>query len=577
MLGSTGAGPPMPPSFNPQFDFMAYHVGDYPDREFRFGTCQAEPSVESVVRRCLERDELLGLSSVASSRAEACCLVTPPGHAILDTGCTSTLVGSDNERRWNEELRGVSGGSLVPECGHSETRFEGINGESKASYTVKYPVRVGSQDGYVQASVIPGKAPFLLSTQALRQMKAKLDCERDVLEVPGIGAVKLTTNQVGHYLLPLFQFGYHTAEDPSFATEGEYENLTRPPGLEGPSGVQDQGSGVPLEPSMENPLPSKTGSASVVVAPTFESVSGRSGNHARISLLRLARETRGPWVLLPQELDTIYSILGRDAFDDQKRPWQVRAAQIGYKARVVRRPPPALSGHDVWTFALSFNSKDRVLGTVMDWAPCHACSGKVLENHDSEAHMFLFVFASRPNVDASMLPSFPDMNMTAKVPEGPRDVKTVFLLMDDRKHEFNGLRARNFQLPPRDSGIAPSELKTLLEEYDFSARAACVRDGQGDCTVPSRSAVGFKQQALVAETHVVRCTLDQAISDTEQCAFDDSDAYESCTEGEDDDWVLPRQMRPPTGPREFGAARTCSLLWSSLETLRKQTFHHLSL
>ena len=44
---------------------------------------------------------------------------------------------------------------------------------------------------------------------------------------------------MGHYLLPLFQFGFHSAEAPDFAPEGECEDLTRPPGLgfEKPSGV----------------------------------------------------------------------------------------------------------------------------------------------------------------------------------------------------------------------------------------------------------------------------------------------------------------------------------------------------
>ena len=167
--------------------------------------------------------------------------------------------GSEDEKRWNDELHRISGGSLQPERGHSETRFEGINGESKASYTVKYPVRIGSQDGYVQASVIPGRAPFLLSTQALRQMKAKLDCEREIHEIPGIGEVKLTTNHAGHYLLPLFQFGYHTAADPSFAVEGEYEDLTRPPGLDVDPGANAsvQGSGVGS--GLKHSPPSKTG------------------------------------------------------------------------------------------------------------------------------------------------------------------------------------------------------------------------------------------------------------------------------------------------------------------------------
>ena len=54
--------------------------------------------------------------------------------------------------------------------------------------------------------MIPGKAPFLLSIQALRAMRAKLDCEHDTLEVPGMGTVPLQVNSVGHYMLPLLEF-----------------------------------------------------------------------------------------------------------------------------------------------------------------------------------------------------------------------------------------------------------------------------------------------------------------------------------------------------------------------------------
>ena len=41
--------------------------------------------------------------------------------------------------------------------------------------------------------MIPRKASFLPSIQALRQMRAKLDCEHDTLEIPGIGVIKLTS------------------------------------------------------------------------------------------------------------------------------------------------------------------------------------------------------------------------------------------------------------------------------------------------------------------------------------------------------------------------------------------------
>ncbi|CAE7782803.1 unnamed protein product, partial [Symbiodinium pilosum] len=378
MLSSHGASP-MPRSFDfqPQFDFMAYHVGDRPEREFSFGTHNVPTSVESMVDECLLQDDILGLSSLVSSRAESCCLVTPPGHAILDTG----------------------------------------------------------------------KAPFLLSIQALRQMKAKLDCERDVLEIPGIGNVKLTTNQVGHYLLPLFQFGYHTAEDPSFATEGEYEDLTRPPGLGDaiPSEVQDKGPGAVGSKVNEAPLPEKTGSPQAVDVPHFESVLTRS-----------------------------------------------------------------------------------------EIPPC------------------------------------PDMNMTARVPEGPRDVKTVFALLNGKNVEFEGARVRSFQLPPKSSGLSVSQLAKrstycamhgdLLEEYYFNQPPANV----------------MCQQALVANQHVGRCLIDQVVPEPEHCAISECDEYHSCSEGEDGDWVLPWQVCASGSSRGLNATHVLPLRESASGKIREQALHHVT-
>ena len=164
--------------------------------------------VSRLVDRVLSMDGELGLETLplTSGDSEQCRLVTPLGHAILDTGCTSTLVGSENERLWRKELQRITNGTLQPEESSKKVRFEGINGKSKATCQVKYPVRIANHDGFIQASVIPGKAPFLLSIKALRQMKAKLDCGRDVLEIPRIGEVSLTVNGVGHYMLPFLNF-----------------------------------------------------------------------------------------------------------------------------------------------------------------------------------------------------------------------------------------------------------------------------------------------------------------------------------------------------------------------------------
>ncbi|CAE7766960.1 GIP [Symbiodinium sp. CCMP2592] len=255
----------LPAEFKPEFSFMAFPRPSH-------GISELE------VERCLMWDRRRS------------------GHAIVDTGCTSTLVGSESEKRWNEELQKQSGGSLKAERGPSDVKFEGINGEARATYQVKYPVRIGGRDGFVQASVIPGKAPFLLSIQALRQMRAKLDCEADLLEIPGIGRIKLSVNSVGHYLLPLFDF--HNRPSP-------------PPGLE-------QG----------------------LSAATEAKVDGPEDENEQEADSRLAKDTKGPWIQLPKELAAVH----------------------------------------------------------LDWTECAKCAGEPLAIDASDARLFLFVFATKPQV-----------------------------------------------------------------------------------------------------------------------------------------------------------------------------------
>ena len=284
-----------PSSFCPEFSFMVF-----PRSLQRIS--------ESEVERCLLWDRQLGLEAEAPD-VEQACLAVPPGHAIVDTGCTSTLVGSESERRWNEELQRQSGGSLKAERGPSDVKFEGINGEARATYQVKYPVRIGGRDGFINAAVIPGKAPFLLSIQALRQMRAKLDCEKDVLDIPGIGCIKLAVNAVGHYLLPMFDF--HKTPSP-------------PPGLEhslSAAAEADLGGPEDEQQLVAESRPGLLQTNNVVhppeppetlrYQPKCTELSKRTDKLAKSVMLRLARDTKGPWVKLPQELAAVHLILGR--------------------------------------------------------------------------------------------------------------------------------------------------------------------------------------------------------------------------------------------------------------------------
>ena len=311
-------------------------------------------------------------------------------------------------------------------------------------------------------------------------------------------------------------------------------------------------------------------------------IAGRSETYARSVFLRLAKETHGPWIPLPRDLNAVHSILGPHMFDSQNWPWQVRAAQIGYRARVIRRPPAALSGREVWILVLSLSDSDRVLCTVVDWTPCHACSGKEIGSAEGDARVFMFVFAFRPTTPPKSVPAFPCMNMTARVPEGPRDLRTVFMLKDGRRVEYRNSRARSYQLPPKGRGLYLSDLSKrytycaqhgdLLEEYTFER------------PVPSGASVSVGKQvvqhALVANQHAVRGCPDQATPEPELSPCDDSGEYFSCSDSDDvseSHRVLPRQVRAPSGCRDEQPPGLFALPSTPVGKIREQTFRNLSL
>ena len=163
------------------------------------------------------------------------------------------------------------------------------------------------------------------------------------------------------------------------------------------------------------------------------------------------------------------------------------------------------------------------------------------------------------------------MNMTARVPEGPRDVKTVFALLNGKNVEFEGARVRSFQLPPKSSGLSVSQLAKrstycamhgdLLEEYYFNQPPANV----------------MCQQALVANQHVGRCLIDQVVPEPEHCAISECDEYHSCSEGEDGDWVLPWQVCASGSSRGLNATHVLPLRESASGKIREQALHHVSL
>ena len=458
-------------NFAPEFSFMAV-------AESRPSGCISEAEID----RCLMWDKHLGFEA-EQFESEHACLAVPPGHAIVDTGCTSTLVGADSEKKWNEELNRMTGGALQAEREPSDVKFEGINGEARASYQVKYPVRLGGRDGFVKASVIPGKAPFLLSIQALRQMRAKLDCGSDTLEIPGIGLLKLAVNSVGHYLLPLFDFHSQPGAPPGLEhglSAAAEENLggTEDEGTQGAATRQDRSKNK--TPISHPPDPGDV----FKYQPRMAEVSNRTERLGKSVLLRLAKDTKGPWVDLPKELPAIHLILGKHGFVRPDVPWQIRAAQIGYRSKVVRRPPPALlKDASVLVIALG----DKSFRVLKDWTQCISCAGEQLESEDRSLRLFLFVFAVQPQE-----------GHVCQVPSGPQGLPGQTALMvshDDCQPCFesvaqplsNCVVQDCSEFHSCDEGSDHEQLLSVLPDRECASSRVCTRRGSPGRVVLQRT------------------------------------------------------------------------------------------
>ena len=88
----------------------------------------------------------------------------PLGCAVIDTGCTSSVIGSESAARVSESLT------------HSPVQLPGFNGaKTTKRQGLRWTVKLGALWGQITTHVMPGEAPFLLSRCVLQNMGANLD------------------------------------------------------------------------------------------------------------------------------------------------------------------------------------------------------------------------------------------------------------------------------------------------------------------------------------------------------------------------------------------------------------------
>ncbi|CAJ1350729.1 unnamed protein product [Effrenium voratum] len=177
----------------------------------------------------------------------------PIGRAIIDTGCTSSLIGEDTVEALTKHF--ISQQVPAPqEVSLPPVELKGFNGHTeRATKGLKWLVKLGSLWGYITTYVIPGKTPFLLSRKVLQGMEATLDMGNLTITSKKHGMIRVPLQQAanGHLMMPLLDEGLDQSWQPGRDPRQNHRS-------EGETLVMDDSNYEPyVEPSDEKIEPGK--------------------------------------------------------------------------------------------------------------------------------------------------------------------------------------------------------------------------------------------------------------------------------------------------------------------------------
>ncbi|CAE6947351.1 GIP [Symbiodinium sp. CCMP2456] len=136
---------------------------------------------------------------------EICSVTVPAGLAVIDTGCTTSVVGEDTARRYQIYFR-ERGLPEPQEISLPPVQLKGFDGtRTSTSKGLRWTVKLGKLWGQVTTYSVPGQAPFLLSRKVLQGMEATIDLGKCTMTSVkhGIQDEPLMQAPNGHLLIPL--------------------------------------------------------------------------------------------------------------------------------------------------------------------------------------------------------------------------------------------------------------------------------------------------------------------------------------------------------------------------------------
>ena len=121
----------------------------------------------------------------------------------MDSGATRTIVGEEVWRKWINEFPEELSKVKVEKVSR-DFRFGG--GEIlRSHYDVIFPVEIYGVPLEVQASVVPGKTPFLVARPTLEKWEAKQDYATGHMKLKQSEWFQPLRGDKGHYLLQLLR------------------------------------------------------------------------------------------------------------------------------------------------------------------------------------------------------------------------------------------------------------------------------------------------------------------------------------------------------------------------------------
>ena len=136
----------------------------------------------------------------------------PPGLAILDSGCTKTMHGSQWAQRFEEALAEYNKRPIILE---KTPKFHGVGGETISTTVKIFPIGIGGNDGEIHSAETEGSTPLLISRPFMQDLGTVIDFAANTVTFDEIGvyALPLVRTARGHLAVNLLDFEVETHEE----------------------------------------------------------------------------------------------------------------------------------------------------------------------------------------------------------------------------------------------------------------------------------------------------------------------------------------------------------------------------